>query len=355
MKMNLLKVTTTLVSLSFLMSATKCAQPTTADRELKKNVRVMQMSASTFLDNSGFSFSETAQSQLSGVLFEKNYFFERNIYPSVSTSEQGQNVIHVTKTSVDQIQKWFPNAKTQEIDLSKDSSCLISRPQHFIAGKINALEAYGGGSLQFGFNQSMVQLPITGHISLDQMRMDLSFHAFDPWTQQKVVSVNAAAKKTDYKAGVGVDIGPIHIGPEIYRVTGMAEVTLKGLQKGITDLANKLLVTPGQDWSTRIMYSRDNYVLIVGGQELGLKNGDQLKVFNQVHNWIGEPCGESSILNGSTIVSDAKDPWIIEIEDAGNLMSKARVLNPKENESIEMGALVKLHQFVKEPAAVAQK
>jgi hypothetical protein len=237
--------------------------------------------------------------------------------------------------------------KTQEIELSQDSSCLISRPQHFIAGKINALEAYSGSSLQFGFNASAL-LPVlpSANFKMDKMRMDLSFHAYDPWTQQAVGSVNDQAFKKDYKIGFGIDLGIFHIGPEFYRQTGMAEVTLKGLQSGITKLAEKLLATPGQDWSTRVILSGDTYVVLLGGAELGLKNGDQFKIFNQVHNWAGDPCGASSILNGSTIVSDIQDPWIVEVEDAGTGMSKARVLNPKENTSINVGALVKLHQFV---------
>lgn len=339
------------------MSATNCQQPVAETRQLKKNIRVMYMNASSFLDNSGFSFSETAQSQLSGVLFEKNYFYERNVYPSTVVTVNGQSQVRINKASVEQIQKFFPLAKTQEIELSQDSTCLISRPQHFIAGKINALEAYGGGSLQFGFSQTAAPaLPISAHIKIDKMRMDLSFHAFDPWSQQDVGSVNTEAIKNDYAAGFGVDVGIFHIGPEFYRTTGMAETTLKGLRTGITTLADKLLGTPGEDWSTRVIYSRDNYVLILGGEELGIKAGDQFKVYNQVHNWQGEPCGASSILNGSTTISDSQDPWIIEVEGADNKgMTKARVLNPKENISINTGALVKLHQFVKPPPPVAAK
>lgn len=361
----ILKACTLLALSSFMMGNTKCQQPVGAEqRELKKNIKVIQLSASSFLDNGGFNFSEVAQSQFSGVLFEKNHFFERNVYPSADSlsSRRDQKFFNVQKistgssdNSVVQLKTWFPTLKSQEIILNRESACLMSRPQHYLLGKINSLEAYGGGSLQFGFTQAFVQLPLSGHISIDKMRMDLSFHAYDPWTQQVIDSQNAAAFKNDYKFGFGVDLGGIvHIGPEFYRTTGMAEVILKGLQSAIEKLASSLLGKPRQEWSTRIMYSRDNYVVIVGGAELGLKKGDQLKVFNEVHTWMGEACGESSILLGSTVVSDANDPWIIEIEDAGNLMSKARVLNIKENESISTGALVQLYKFVQPPAITAK-
>ena len=354
----------------FAMGNTQCQQPAVEQRELKKNIKVIQLNASSFLDNGGFNFSEVARSQYSGVLFEKNHFFERNIYPSTDTItvnrpqvmgnqkisvQQKITTLGTSDSSVEQLKTWFPSLKSQEILLNRESACLMSRGQHFIMGKINSLEAYGGGSLQFGFNQSLVQLPLSAHLSIDKMRMDLSFHAIDPWTQEVIDSQNAEVIKNDYKAGFGVDLGIIHIGPEFYRTTGMAEVTLKGLQAATEKLAVSLLSRPRQEWSTRIMYSRDNYVVIVGGAELGLRKGDQLKVFNEVHTWMGEACGESSILEGSTVVSDAANPWIIEIEDAGNLMSKAKVLNVKENESISTGALVQLHKFVQPgPASTAK-
>ena len=360
-----LKACTVLALSSFMMGNTQCQKqaPTAEQRELKKNIKVIQLNASSFLDTNGFNFSEVAQSQFSGVLFEKNHFFERNVYPGAETLKSAPdqkyfNVQKVSTTSVSdksivQLKTWFPEMKTQDIVLDRQAACFMSRPQHYILGKINSLEAYAGGSLQFGFNSAVVQLPLSGHISIDKMRMDLSFHAIDPWTQQVIDSQNAEAIKNDYKFGFGIDLGFLHIGPEFYRVTGMAEVILKGLEAATEKLAQSLLGRPRQEWSTRIMYSRDNYVVIVGGAELGLKNGDRLKVFNEVHTWNGESCGESSVLVGSTIVSDTKDPWIIEIEDAGNLMSKAKVLNVKEDETISTGALVQLHQFAQVPVAPA--
>jgi len=354
-------------SVGFLMSATKCQQQDQG-RTLKKNVKLVQLDASSFLDNSGFSFSEVARSQFSGVLFDQNLFYERNIYPTIEdvngiTDDKYFSVKSYTQKTVEQkkaqtqmvtqVKKWFPDLKSQEIALSKDSSCFFSRPQHYLAGKINSLEAYSGAALQFGFSQTIAPVvpPISAKLKLDRMRMDLSFHAIDPWTQQIVSSVNSEAFKNDYSAGFGIDLGLIHIGPEFYRATGMSEVTLKGLTTALSDLGARLLSIPNEEWSTRVILSRDNYVLIMGGAELGIKNGDQFKIFNQVHTWNGAPCAETSILTGSVIVSDAQDPWIVQVEDAGTLMSKARVLNIKENSSIDTGALVKLHQFVQPPPA----
>lgn len=343
---------------TLLMANQKCQQQSAPEaRQLKKNIKVTGMSASSFMDNSGFNFSEVAQSQLSGVFFENNYFFERNVYPQLTYEVSAKAASGLQKLSNDQtnlqLKAWFPTAKAVDIQLTRESACLITRPQHLIFGKINSLEAYSGLSLQFGFNNTAaVPIPLSGNIKMDKMRMDLSMHAFDPWTQQNMASVNSEVFKKDYAVGFGIDLGIIHIGPQFYRATGMAETILKGLQTSVKDLAQKLLSLQRQDWQSRVMMSRDNYVVILGGAELGLKKGDHLKIENEVHDWLGAPCGDSSVLAGSTVVTN--NPWIVEIEDAGNLMSKAKVLNVDENQSIEVGALVRIDKLmVDAPAAAA--
>jgi hypothetical protein len=355
-KKNILIKTASVLSLGvLLMAVQKCPQTPGADvRTLKKNIKVVGIQASSFMDTSGFNFSEVARNQLSGVLFDTNYFFERNIYPtsqsSVSKSISGKiQKASFNDQTIQQLKTWFPSAKTSDFELTQESSCLISRPQHFIAGEINSLESYSGASMQFGFNSS-VQIPISANFKMDSMRLDLSMHAFDPWTQQNMASVNSKALKNDYSAGFGIDLGIVHLGPEFYRTTGISEVILKGLTNAVTDIAKLLNSLQRQEWQTRVMYSRDNYVAIVGGAELGLKKGDRLKVENEVHDWIGEPCGQSGILAGSAVVTST--PWIIEIEDAGNLISVAKVLNVDENQSINVGALVRIDKLIADlPAA----
>ncbi len=334
---------------TLLMANQKCQQaPTDQGRMLKKNIKVVGMEASRFMDTAGFNFSEVAQNQLSGVFFESNYFFERNNYPGSSRSvPKSQSGMQKASTATDsmnaQLKTWFPTAKASDIELTRESSCLISRPQHFLYGKINSLEAYSGGSLQVGFN-SAVQIPVSGNFKMDKMRMDLSMHAFDPWTQQNMASTNSEVFKTDYAIGFGIDLGIIHLGPQFYRTTGMAEIILKGLRTAVSDVAKLLLSLQRQEWQSRVMLSRDNYVVILGGAELGLKKGDRLKIENEVHDWMGEPCAETGVLVGSTVVTNT--PWIIEIEDAGNLMSKAKVLNVDENQSIDVGALVRVDKLI---------
>ena len=347
-KKNILLKSVSIATLGALLMAVEKCPPTQGgdERTLKKNIQVVGMQASSFMDNSGFKFSEVAQSQLSGVFFETNHFFERNIYPNAgiqkSSSTSIQKMAFDDQLNV-QMKNWFPTSKASDVQFTRESSCLISKPQHYIAGKINSLEAYSGASVQFGFNSS-VQIPISANFKMDKMRMDLSMHAFDPWTQQNMASVNSEAFKNDYAGGLGIDLGIIHIGPQFYRITGMAEVVLKGLRNAVLDLTQLLSSLQREEWQSRVVTSRDNYVVILGGAELGLKKGDRLKIENEIHDWMGQPCGESSVLIGSVSVTNT--PWIIEIEDAGKLYSKAKVLNVDENQSIDVGALVRVEKLI---------
>ncbi len=363
MKKSTLSFTALAASTIFFMSATQCAKPAQEGRVLAKNVRIGKLSATTAMDESGFNFSEVARAQVSGVLFDKGFFFERNSYPNQTDLQIPDNKYYNVKSAsvqgiavhplVAQIKKWFPEAKAQDMGgFSHESACLISRPQHYLYGSINALEAYSGTSLVLKLVAG-IPLPVSGQFQMDKMRMDLSFKAVNPWTNETVAASNSEAFKTDYKVGFGIDFGGlIHIGPEFYRHVGMAELTLKGLKQSVIDLA-QMLFSKDEVWQTRVAYSGDNNVVIIGGKELGLKPGDQLKVYNEIHTWNGTPCAADAVLTGSVVVTDQKDPWIIEILDAGDLASSARVLNPKENTSIEVGALVKLHLFTEQVQAAA--
>jgi hypothetical protein len=137
----------TLIALATLtMANQKCEEEAPKVRTLKKNVQILGMEASTFLDNSGFNFSEVAQNQLSGVIFETETMFERNVYPKPESSDTQSSAVGLQKMSIDskqmsQLKTWFPEMKTSDAQFSKNSSCLVSRPQHFLYGKINSLEA----------------------------------------------------------------------------------------------------------------------------------------------------------------------------------------------------------------------
>ncbi len=358
-KKQIMKTVSCVLLAGLLMGNEKCEQQADTGRRLKKNVKIIGVEASNFMDTPAFSFSEVAQTQLSGVLFQSNHFYERNVYPLADnvTPMPGigmQKVSSQDQQLARQMKTWFPSAKSQDVLFTKESWCLVTRPQHLIHGKINALEAHSGGGISFGFNQTTaVPIPISGNLKLDKMRMDLSFKSYSPWTMAQQQAVNVEEFKNDYSGGVGIPLGPVNIGLNFYRVTGMAELTLKALKKSVQSLAQALLNTGRQEWQTRVVANYDTQVVLLGGAELGLKAGDQIKVENEVHDWMGEACGDSSILVGS--VSVTRDPWIVEVVEAGDMYSVAKVLNPKEDETMEIGALARVHKLYEPPAPVKKK
>ena len=104
---------------------------------------------------------------------------------------------------------------------------------------------------------------------------------------------------------------------------------------------------PSQQWKSRVVISSDNYIGILGGDELGIKVGDQFVIENENHSWLGEPCGPESILIAS--IATTIKPWIVEVDRIGTGLSRAKVLNENENESIRIGAAVKIYKLYVEP------
>lgn len=350
-----------IVTIAALTMANKECEKKADPRVLKKNVKILSMEASSFMDSSAFNFAEQAQERISATIFATPYFYERNFYPkaedylddvkfnAVQSAAFGQKMSNQQKIS---LKTWFPqlvaNSKMDaRSGFNPEASCLIERPQHYLHGKILSLEAHSGGGLVFGFDQSIAVLPLQASFSLDRMKMDMSMNVFDSWTQEKTQSQIASVLKKDFSLKVGLDFGIIHIGPQIYRKTGLAEVTDQVIKAAVEQTGQALNNLTSQQWKSRIVISSDNYVGILGGDELGIKVGDQFIIENENHSWLGEPCGTDSILIAS--MATTVNPWIVEVDRIGTGLSRAKVLNENENESIRIGASVKIHKLFVEP------
>ena len=350
-----------IVALALFTRANKECEKKADPRLLKKNVKILSMEASTFMDSSAFNFAEQAQERISATVFATPYFYERNFYPkaedyldevkfnAVQSAAFGQKMTLQQKIP---LKTWFPKLGTSQklgakSGFNPEASCLIERPQHYIHGKILSLEAHSGGGLVFGFDQSIAQLPLQASFSLDRMKMDMSMNVFDSWTQEKTQSQIASVLKKDFSLKVGLDLGVIHIGPQIYRKTGLAEVTGQVIKKAVEQTGQALNNLTSQQWKSRVVINSDNYVGILGGDELGIKVGDQFIIENENHSWLGEPCGTDSVLIAS--IATTVKPWIVEVDRIGTGLSRAKVLNENENESIRIGASVKIHKLYVEP------
>lgn len=355
---------TVILSLAALTMANTQCEKKADPRILKKNVKIISMEASTFMDSSAFNFAEQAQERVSSTIFATPYFYERNFYPkaedylddqkfnAAQTAAFGQKMVAAKPIT---LKTWFPelgantSLQLKTSGFNPVSSCLIERPQHYIRGKVLSLEAHSGGSLVFGFDQSVAVLPLQASFSLDRMKMDMAMNVFDSWTQEKTQSQIASVLKKDFSLKVGLDLGIIHIGPQIYRKTGLAEVTDQVVKAAIEQTGKALNELPSQQWKSRVVISSDNYVGILGGDELGIKVGDQFAIENENHSWLGEPCAQGSVIIAS--IATSVKPWIVEVDRIGTGLSRAKVLNENENESIRIGASVKIHKLI-EPQPV---
>lgn len=354
--MNLKKlILITPMALLFMSAEKSCQQANTA-RSLKKIVQIERINAAPILvRDESFDYEYVANNQLPGVLFDTNLFFHRAHMPgqdgslgvgrdgdsgyfgvSKITSEKVEVSKIVNSKVVDQLKTWYPSQKVETLQISQQAACMVSRPQYRLAGSINAMEIWGGGKLQLGFSETVTKIPVGGSFSVDKARMAISMVATNPFTDEVVGAVNASATKTDYSVKIGIDLGIIHIGPEFYKKTGMSEVTEKGLRNGLQAVHNLLSRDP---WYTRVFLNKDREVVIVGGSELGLMEGDQFKVTNEAHVWRGVPCGATSIYEGSYPTDRT---WTVEIVAVGDGFSRAKVLAVREDDNIEAGARVTL-------------
>ena len=350
----------TMICLATLTMANKECEKQPEPRQLKKNIKIIGMEASTFMDSSQFNFAEQAQERAGATIFSTPYFYERNNYPKAEDylDEQKFNAAQsaafgqkMTVSKKISLKSWFPNLNsTQKISVNNfnsKSNCLIERPQHYIQGKILSLEAHSGGRLVFGFSAAVAQLPIQASISIDRMKMDMAMNTYDSWTQEKTQSQIASVLKKDMALKFGIDLGIINIGPQIYRKTGLAEVTGDVLKKAIEQTGTSLNSMTGQQWKSRVVINNDNYIGILGGEELGIQVGDQFVVENENHSWLGEPCAAGSIIVAS--IPTTMKPWIVEVDRVGTGLSRAKVLNENENESIHVGALVRIFKLYVAP------
>jgi hypothetical protein len=354
------------IMLASLTMANKECEKKPDPRSLKKNVKIIGMDASTFMNSSQFNFAEQAQERVSAAIFSNGDFYERNFYPKAEDYQDEVKFNAVQATSFNSkmtvskkisLKTWFPKLNASkslsEASFDPESSCLIERPQHYLDGKILSLEAHSGGGLVFGFNESMVQLPLQASFNLDRMKMDMVMNTYDSWTQEKTQSQIASVLKKDLSLKIGLDLGIIHIGPQIYRKTGLAEVTDQVLKKALEQTASALKAQPSQQWQSRVVINNDNYIGILGGDELGIKVGDQFIVENENHSWLGRPCADGSIITAS--IATTIKPWIVEVDRIGTGLSRAKVLNENENESIRVGASVRIYKLVEEVPVPAEK
>lgn len=250
-----------------------------------------------------------------------------------------------------QMKAWDPNFQSKAILVDTNIACLISRPQYDLSVAVNSLELSSGGKVHFGFGS--LNIPLTDlSFGLDKSIMNFTIHSWDGLRNEHITSLPHAEPKTDYETGLKIQLGPINIGPQFYKKTGLQEVTRKGLKNTLAKMAKAL---KEDVWSSRVLTNNDRTITFTGGKELNIKNGDIFYVYEPIilTNGNQSACNSSNI-----IISENKGDyvWEVEVIDAGNGASRAKVLNPIADLNIQPGFKVELSKRIEDiQAQLAQK
>lgn len=315
-------------------------QPEVKKRELKKIVEMGKIYSSPINLPSGgkFDFEFVANQQIYAVL-QNSESFALRYNPPINIKEttlSGERTMNLKSGDLKLMKAWGADTISEKATLSKEASCMVNLPQARLSGAVNAFELIGGGGLSIGFNQvghhDVATMPEIG-INIEWSQLDVSMAAYHPLTRGLMAAANVNAKQTKTQVSFAFNVGAFRLGPKVYFESPLAKVTENALKKAVSSLKEKL---DKEDWHTRVIENYDNFVSIVGGNNINLKLGDQLNVYNEEYTWDGEPCA-SAFLGGW-----ASEPAaIIEIDRVGDEVARGKVIW-YGNENVRVGAKVKL-------------
>jgi hypothetical protein len=248
------------------------------------------------------------------------------------------------EVTLKQLNTWYPEHNQKLPSLSRDTSCLLSKPQYDLTLSVKSLEISNGGKIQFGFTPAS-SVALTGlSFSMDKSVLNLGIHAWSGITGDLVKSLNHDEPKKDYGGSIGIQLGPVNIGPQFYKKTGLQEVT----RKGILNTFNKLTsATENDEWYSRVVLNEDQEMVFWGGQELNIKKGDIFTVEEArvLTNNNASVCTDDGVILGETPGSYT---WQVEAVAVGRNLTRAKVLNPNPDLNIETGFKVRLEKRIED-------
>lgn len=317
------------------MGNQSCQETQVKTRELKKVIDLGAISAQPIqLPGGGlFDFRYVANQQLSGVLMEADGFAFRYQPVVSSTGSLGLKL-----TDSDVVMMKAGDGGNDVVNWSKEAACMVNLPVARVYGSVNAFEMIGGGGLTIGYGVNGAY-PIAGieaSLNVDVAQMDLSMAAVHPLTMNPLAAVNVNSEQTKVSFKFGIPLGPLFLGPSGYYQTPLAQVTKSGLTKAVDGIKEQM---SKYEWSTRVLRNMDTHLMIVGGKNLNLEEGDQLAVYNEEYYWDGEPC--NSTFRGG----NAKEPVaIIELDSVSDELSRGKIISQTQENAV-LGALVKVHKL----------
>jgi hypothetical protein len=222
---------------------------------------------------------------------------------------------------------------------SQEAECLINMPQFRLDGVVNSYEWVSGGGLTVGYSPtgSHTVTNVGGSVHFDKAQMDLTLRALNPVDRKIMDVANVTQNQIKTKVAFDISFGTISIGPEFYYQKGLAEVTKEALNLALASLR---VLTDSEPWYTRAGEVQDNFVTIVGGDDIKLQAGDQVSFQNARYRWDSEkdacdPAHYIGYTAGQVVALGT-------VVDVGDHISTVQIDQNSMKADIMLGAMVKM-------------
>lgn len=341
-----------IVSLAGLMMGNKsCDKKPPEVRALKKivDVGVITSQPVKLPDGNIFDFQFVINQQIYNVLYESKAFAFRDKSPltglSMASDGSIMGKLNFSKASLDLYERSMNKSANQVVVPSKLAYCLLNKPQARVGGAVTSFELLGGGGLHLGFNQlgDYSGAGIGASFKVDVYQLELILKALSPMTRSTMANVSYRSNKTDQAGSFDLMIGPFSVGPSYYYNTPMAKVTRNALEGAINLLKGEL---DKHDWFTRVLdyQEGDRLVAFIGGNDVGMRIGDQLAIYNEITYWEGDPCNSNISKDGGALGNPVA---IVQITDVSPEVSSGYITETLQDFNPEYipGAKVKVHKL----------
>lgn len=345
-----------LVSLAFLSMANKSCKKEDekppepeAKRLLKHRVELSQISSPAIeLPGGGFfDFQFVASSQLYDVLMEDGHFtFPYTFSPAPRTQAQfrQQNFSQRDVQLFSLLMGVAPSASEKILPSpDEDVACLVNMPHAYIAGSIRAFEmlSKSGFYLGFGLNggHDASVFPSVS-IMVQKAQLDLGVVSYSSIRRRTLAVGSATSKQTQVDINLSINFGNFKLGPKYFFQSPLAGVTKNALKMAVNQLSDSM---KKEQWYTRVRSNVDARILLEGGLDVGLMEGDELEIFGEEHEWEGRPC-KSRYLGSVQTEEPIALVRITKVSDAFSLAEPIKLTdwNPQTGDRVFVKTLVPL-------------
>jgi len=345
---NLLKAGAMISTAALMMGNQSCEQKAEPPRELKRIVEMGKITAPAInLPEGGtFDFQYVANQQVYAILQNSEHFALRYAPPVVEVpGTSDSKYFNVTNDDKTMMKAFALNSGVSEKpQYSKDAECLVNLPNARIAGSVNSFEMVGGAGVQIGFTPAG-PLDVSGltgiGFAIKWAQMALSMMATHPLTDGLLAAGNVTAKQTKTNVNFTLNVGAWQVGPSAYYQTPLAKVVDGALKKGVDAIYTG--IKDKEQWYSRVLMDHDSHLVIVGGNNVNAKVGDQFAIYNELYYWEGDPCNSKYYGGGA-----ATPVATIELDWVGDEVSRGKVITQTDENPV-LGAKVKILKLAAPP------